>query len=85
MLSFVSFVSSVVDVFGRNWEPRLRGFPEGPMRCFELWLRMRLDAGQREELGREMTVLLQRYSQLEAGAGAKDLLVHAAFAPRRRG
>jgi hypothetical protein len=55
----------------------------GPLHCFELWRPLRLDARQQMELGRDLAAVLERYCQLDAEAGAEDLLAHVAFAPRR--
>jgi hypothetical protein len=59
----------------------VRGKDAAPPGSIELWRRLRLNPEQRTALGQELAALLERYAKLEPGAGARDLLAHAAFAP----
>ncbi len=56
-----------------------------PARAQEFWTIVRLSTAQREMLAAEMKDLIARYGAASAGSrGAELLLVHAAFAPKRK-
>ncbi|MBO9671335.1 MAG: helix-turn-helix transcriptional regulator [Sphingobium sp.] len=69
------------DPQGRMMVRLMRGEDAAPPRTIEIWRRLRLDPQQRDALGKDLSVLFERYSKLEAGDGAPIYLAHAAFAP----
>lgn len=59
--------------------------PGGPVRAREYWKILRLNPDQRLALARDIEELLRRYEAPEPAGQGEPYLLHAAFAPRRRG
>lgn len=59
----------------------MRDKDAAPPRTIEIWRRLRLDPQQRDALGKELATIMERYTMIAPGDGARLYLVHAAFAP----